>query len=131
MLDHQEVALVRAFMRPAVQEQWLARLAQPKTRKKMVHKLYHFHDLDPGFAHRIPARDQDVVTIHRLLRTKGAPETCYALSTDDALDGQTVALRQALETVVGRWGGTLLSCVPGKLGYFEGEEQNERYLLER
>jgi len=24
-----------------------------------------------------------------------------------------------------------LSCIPGKLGYFEGEERNERYILER
>jgi len=27
--------------------------------------------------------------------------------------------------------GTLLSCIPGRLGYFEGEDPGERYVLAR
>jgi len=33
--------------------------------------------------------------------------------------------------VVGWHDGTFISCIPGKLAYFEGEGLNERYILER
>ena len=40
-------------------------------------------------------------------------------------------LHDALNDVVGSSDGTFVSCIPGKLAYFEGEEPNERYILER
>jgi hypothetical protein len=45
------------------------------------------------------------------------------------LDGQEVDLETALEKTVGSQEGTLISCVPGRLGYFEDEDG--RYILER
>jgi hypothetical protein len=42
-----------------------------------------------------------------------------------------MALKDALIAVVGQGLGTLLSCVPGKLGYFEGEEKDARFILEK
>ena len=41
------------------------------------------------------------------------------------------SLRAALEKTVGTGSGTIISCIAGKLAYFEGEEQNQRYILER
>jgi hypothetical protein len=32
---------------------------------------------------------------------------------------------------VGQQDGTLISCVAGRLAYFEGEGYNERFVLER
>jgi hypothetical protein len=40
-------------------------------------------------------------------------------------------LRDAINQILGVGHGTLLSCVPGRLGYFEGEDPGERYILER
>jgi hypothetical protein len=37
-------------------------------------------------------------------------------------------LKEALEEISF---GALLSCIPGALGYFEGESDGERYILER
>jgi hypothetical protein len=42
-----------------------------------------------------------------------------------------VGLRAAPAQIHGLGHGTLLSCLPGSLGYFEGEEIGERYVLER
>jgi hypothetical protein len=41
-----------------------------------------------------------------------------------------VALNEALESTVGSGEGTVLSCVPGQLAYFESEDR-ERVILQR
>jgi len=38
---------------------------------------------------------------------------------------------EALGEVVGRQMGTFLSCIPGRLAYFEGEDMGFRWVLER
>ena len=42
-----------------------------------------------------------------------------------------MGLSEALAEVIGRGMGTFISCLPGKLAYFEGEERNERYICHR
>ena len=42
-----------------------------------------------------------------------------------------MALDNALEETLGKGMGTLISCIPGKLAYFELEDINEKYILER
>jgi len=39
-------------------------------------------------------------------------------------------LLAALKEIVGRGWGTVISCLPGQLGYFEGELK-ERYILQK
>jgi hypothetical protein len=46
-----------------------------------------------------------------------------------AVPAKEVALDIALAETVGSQEGTLISCVPGKLAYFEDED--ERYILQR
>lgn len=55
--------------------------------------------------------------------------TCWVISEDPEMDERELDLREALEHVSGRQIGTILSCVPGKLAYFESED--ERLLLVR
>jgi hypothetical protein len=81
------------------------------------------------FALQIPSHQQHVANIQDTLTSKGAPKTCYAISEDSALDGKEIPLKDALVSVVGRGMGTFLSCIPGKLAYFEDEDQ--RWILER
>jgi len=42
-----------------------------------------------------------------------------------------MSLSEALAKTIGLGSGTLISCSPGKLGYFELEDLGERYILER
>ena len=47
-------------------------------------------------------------------------------------DGREIELRLALEDVFdGGADGTLISCETDRLGYFQGEEPGEGYILER
>jgi len=58
----------------------------------------------------------------------GAPAMCHFIGGEH--DGDDVDLLTALKTVVGYGQGTVLSCIPGQLAYFEGEVK-ERFLLVR
>ena len=75
-----------------------------------------------------------IENIYRLLQAKGAGLTGWVLSEDPEIDGQEMDLRAALEHVNGRQIGTILSCVPGKLAYFEREDETlllARYFCQR
>lgn len=132
-VDH-EAAVIRAFVQRDKQERFLGFLANPKSRKKFTESLSHFHWFDPRFATPIPWKVnpklklwdrhvQGVDNIYRLLKSKGAGLTCWVLSEDSEIDGRELDLSAALEYVRGREIGTILSCVPGKLAYFESEDE--------
>jgi hypothetical protein len=40
------------------------------------------------------------------------------------LDGRRLNLEQVIAAVVGTGIGTILSCIPGRLAFFEGEDQS-------
>jgi hypothetical protein len=69
--------------------------------------------------------------ILEMLQQRGAPEHCYVVSESDGLDARTLPLKEALGLIIGISTGTLVSCIPGRLGYFEGEDRGERFILER
>ena len=78
----------------------------------------------------MPADSQTVNHIEMLLKRKGALDSCHVTSSNADIDDREMPLREALRETVGSGFGTIISCIPGKLAYFEGEEQNERYILE-
>jgi hypothetical protein len=137
--DH-EAAVIQAFVQRDKQERFLGFLVSPRNRRKFTDSLSHFHWFDPNFATPI-ARTVDpklklwdrhvqgIENICRLLTSKGAGPTCWAISKDAEIDGRELDLSTAIEHVNGRGIGTILSCVPGKLAYFESE--TEALLLAR
>jgi hypothetical protein len=125
-----EEATIRAFIQKNRQERCLYLLANPKRRREFTVELSHFKWLDERFAIPIPARTAHTVKeIASLLRSKGAGGTVWAISEDRNIDGKELEIEKALNHIWGREIGTILSCVPGKLGYFEDEEEHR--LLER
>jgi hypothetical protein len=124
-----ERSFVEAFVSPPRRSRYLSILETDRGRDKLRRHLAHFPDLDPRFAR--PVKSGSSEAIAALLRQRGAPSSCYVLSEDDAIDAQELGLEAALEAILGRGWGTILSCLPGKLAYYEGEDPGERYLLER
>jgi hypothetical protein len=123
--------LFTAFVLPQRQERYVRLLESRKGRAKLRASLAHLKDLDPRHARRIAANEHDPAAIARQLKARGAPTDCYLLSESTELDDKVLPLENALTMIVGRGLGTLLSCVPGRLAYYEGEEAGERYILER
>jgi hypothetical protein len=124
-----ERQLVLSFILPQRQSRYLELLERPKRRKEITSSLAHFKHLNMRYAVTIPPNQQHVGEILKLLKAKGAPDNCYALSEDDSLDGKKIPLEEALKSVVGYDIGTFLSCLPRKLAYFEDED--DRFILER
>ena len=124
-------ALIRAFVAPRRQARMIGLIGSARGRAKVRKALAHFRDLDPRFASEIPRGDHTPDAVGRLLRARGAGIVCTLLAEDATLDGRAMPLNEALLAVVGHGMGAFISCVPGRLAYFEGEDAHERYLLER
>jgi hypothetical protein len=129
-MDH-ETALISAFVLPAKRARLLGFVRSPKRRRKLIDNLYHFGDLDPRFLVEIAPSQQHPEAIAELLARRGAPSQCHVISTDGDLDGRDLPLVEALTRIVGFGGGALVSCIPGRLGYFEGESRKDRFILDR
>jgi len=127
--EEHETALVKAFILPQRQGRYLEFLSTPKRRRDATGELAHCKHLDPKGIVQIFPRLQNPKDIEGILRQKGAPATFYCISESDDLDTKTLPLLDALKEIIGREIGTFLSCLPGRLAYFEDEEQ--RCILER
>jgi hypothetical protein len=69
--------------------------------------------------------------ISSLLRANGAGDTCLVISENSAFDCRRMPLDEALDLVMGTNSGSILSCVPGRLAYYEGEEPSDRCIFAR
>ena len=126
-----ESEFIKRFISPEKRGRYLSLVETRKGRKKFVGALDHFDVLDTRYARLLPPSIQTLVHIEALLRQKGAPECCHVISSNEDIDDREMLLSEALQQIIGRGSGSVVSCVPGKLAYFEGEEQNQRYILER
>jgi len=129
-----EQATIRAFILPDRQERFSGFLTKPKTRKKFTGSLAHFRWFDPRFASPVLWKVDPTLKLHQrhiqgitnilhLLKSRGAGKTCWVISEDSEADGQELDLESAIQRVVGSDMGTILSCVPGKLALFAGEDE--------
>jgi hypothetical protein len=125
-----ESAFVESFIVKPRRERALELLASSKNRHKFTRKFDH-HGRDyivPECIRSIEPRHQHPPDIAATLREMGAPDTCHVIG--GKWDGEDMELLIALKEIVGYGTGTVLSCIPGKLAYFEGEIR-ERFLLVR
>ncbi len=133
MFEHEE-AVVKAFVVRTRRERLLSFATSSKNRKKFTQELAHFRWFDMRYAKpvnwsadpRLRLEDrhsQGIDNLARLLRSKGAGSTCWVISENTDIDGQEMILELALECTVGRGMGTILSLIPGRLAYFEGEDE--------
>jgi hypothetical protein len=129
-MNPHESAFAESFISKARRERVLELLASSKNRYKFTSKLDH-HGRDyfiPECILSIEPQHQHPPNIADILRATGAPETCHVIGGGH--DGKNMELLTALKQIVGYGAGTVLSCIPGKLAYFEGEIR-ERFLLVR
>lgn len=126
-----EVAFVNAFVVRDKRERYRGFLAG-KRRSKVLDSLYHWDDYYSGRVVAIPPACQTRADILSKLSELGAPALCYAISNDRDLDARKMSLEEALRDVVGNGEhGTILSCIPGRLAYYEGQDPENRFILHR
>lgn len=126
---HHEQALIARFVKRARRDRYREFVATPRLRPKFIRELPHFRDFDRKFRLPIPSDKLSIQSILRELQRRHSPAVVFAISEDPALDQQDLPLADALDRIVGRGMGTILSCVPGRLVFVQTED--ERFILER
>lgn len=124
-----EHSLVAAFMRRNKRNRYREMLSNPRLRHKFTKQLAHFGDFDPRYRVAIPSNKLFIDNIATELKNRQCPHTVFVISEDSDLDQKELPLMDALEEIVGRGIGTVLSCIPGRLAFVETED--ERFILER
>ncbi len=127
-----EIKVVKAFIVTDRKEKYLEALPNSKRRAKILDRLnHHIDDIDSQYRISVPPDNNTPSVIEKLLRSRGAPSQCYVMSSSNRLDGREMPLADALRDVIGYQMGTLISCIPGQLAFYESEEIKIRYILER
>ena len=130
-----ESALIEAFFVREKQERVIRKLRGPLRKRdaELREHLPHESRWNPAFVVPIPPAAQTVEAVGRELLRRGAAmeAAVYILSADRNLDTRVCSLRDALRDVVGTSTGSVISCVRGKLAYYEGEEPGNRFILAR
>jgi hypothetical protein len=127
-MNHEE-AFVKAFIDSDKQSRYLEMLANQKRRNTFLVRFAHHLDYIPSLAVQIPPAQQTSEQIYKLLRKRGAGDTCHVISAMSGIDGKDFKLQEALNEVVGFGMGTVVSCVPGALAYYEADAIGERFIL--
>jgi len=126
---HNEHSLIAAFVKRNKRDRYREILSNPRLRRKFTDQLGHFADFDPKYRLPIPSNKLFVDNIAFELQKRHSPNIVSAISEDPALDQKELPLLEALNQIVGRGMGTVLSCIPGRLAFVETED--ERFILER
>ena len=93
--------------------------------------LHNAVRLDPRYAQHLTGSDAFSAPVEAMLRQRGAPATCYVFAAGSDLDGREMPLKDALDAIIGMGNGAFVSCIPGRLGFFEYEGMKLSYLLQR
>jgi hypothetical protein len=126
---YNEQALIAAFVKRSKRDHYREIVSNPRTRHKFTHQLPHFTDFDSKYRLAMPSNRLFVDNIARELQKRHSPQIVFAISEDPTLDQKELPLVEALNRIVGRGMGTVLSCIPGRLAFVETED--ERFILER
>ena len=127
-----EETLIKTFFLPGRQARALLQLASHRKRSQFLNRLSHLgvDYIEEKFVVSIPEDQQDVSSLYALVKLYGSPKECYCISQWKEVDCRELLVQEALGKVVNAGWGTLLSLVPGKLAYYEGEKGN-RFILKR
>lgn len=122
------------FVVPARRERVRQSVGNPRLRAKLGHRLAHrYDDFDPRYATRMTSHGRHpdhVRMVDRMLTDLGAPKECLVFAPGHELDGQFIGLEAALDEFLGI-GQAVLSCIPGRLALYSGEDDWPVLLLDR
>jgi hypothetical protein len=131
--EHYEALVV--FMTPEWRPRFRQTFENERLRDKIRGELYHFEShLDPRYARFLEMRQMKADRWHRevhdLLVRLGAPFSAIVFTPSDDLYGEQRPLAEAVPDLL--FGGVgMISCLPGKLALYVGEDGSNVILLRR
>jgi hypothetical protein len=131
-----EEIIVKSFFNKRIQQRVLFELSSSKKRGDAIGRLNHNYldTLRNEFMIEIPKPNSDPDEIEKLMKEQGAGKNCYVMSSDSEMDGKELPLTTAIEELI--WYGmpSIISCIHGKLAYFQAEQSYgppPRFILKR
>lgn len=123
-----EVILVKNFFNESIQDRLIYELGSEKKRINALSRLCHNYDelFIQKYTVNITKTYSDYNEIINLLKSYGAKDNCYAISWNQAIDGQYLPLKSAIVNAAGLGMPSIISCIPDKLLYFESEQEYGR-----
>lgn len=110
----------------------LTLLEMGQSRRRQIRSLlHHAVVLEPRYREHLTGANAFPDPVEAMLLARGSPATCFVIAGNSELDGREMPLREALGTVIGMGNGAFLSCIPGRLGFYEYAEMKSSYLLSR
>ena len=103
----------------------------PKGRQKVRQYLDHEMRFDPRHVVPLTGLESLPPRILKRLQESGAPEQCFIVSSDQRIDGREMRLADAIDAVIASASGSCISCIPGKLAYWQGEDIGTSCILRR
>jgi hypothetical protein len=129
-LSEHEIGLT-AFLHPTQARRAKSLLENgAKGRKKLLAMFDHDLDFDRSDNFLVGSGFDSAQAICDRLIGLGASGNCYVMSVDRELDAQSMTLERAIQSCYASGMGTFVSCIPGRLGYFEGEDAGYRFVLQ-
>ena len=126
-----EGATVRAFFRSVYRARYCESAEIRARHWKLVGALAERKTFEERYVEEIPDSPEGAVGVAKLLAERGAPARCYVISMDRQIDTKQMQLSDALGAVYATGKGTLISCIPGTLAYYEGKYRDEHCILDR
>ena len=126
---NQEIEIIKSFVVKNRQERYLKLLSNEKGRKKFLQSLAHFKDFDEKYIQRFKPNKHNQFFISDYLIRNGDSENCYLISEKPEMDTKQGEITIAISEVLGYGIGTIVSVIPGRLAYYEGED--ERFFLKK
>ena len=126
-----ETLFISTFIIKERKTRYLNLLSSKKGRAKFRMQIPHSLtlDLNVKYLHKIKNSDQNVLFILNKLREYSSPNLCYVMAEHSKYDQKYMQIDDALKALFSCGIGYIISCIPGRLLYFEAENNNERYFL--
>jgi hypothetical protein len=113
-----------AFVAKNRQDRWLSGLASPKRRSQTVDRLHNGVDFRDELMTEFAGSADELVAA---LQRRGAEPIAHVIG--GPLDGEDVALSDAVAAAVQGYGGVLLVCIAGRLAVYFPEAPSKPFLL--
>ena len=135
-MNEHEKKFISSFLLKEKQDRYVYLLSNIDSgrRSEGLNRLNHCHDLNENYVTWLNARSHLPQTnngIAEYLQRKGSPNKVYVIGGSDAVDGKTMALAEAIDTIQQIGWGAIISCIPGQLAYYYDEEGERRAILAR
>ncbi len=128
-----EVEYIKSFIIKDKKQRYYDLIRSKKGRLKIKSLLCHAHiaDIVDEFKFLLPTKNQMLSTILKILKSHNAKNTCQLIFESKIINNEEMELEDALKKFFGQSSGIIISCIPGKLAYYEGEDTDERYIIKK